>query len=199
MPLPVNVDSSYPDRSAADTAHQQHHDTIHAAVNEVNEGRLTAASLDGKYKVPVGKAKRTTALSINTGGAWADVDTALDVIIAAAAGDRIEVSVAARAIAPGGTTYGVLDFHTVVAGAPVNSVAADGAIVITVSQPGWAYGQITSTAYSYFLGAKTYVVAAGDLDGGNVRLRLRARTGAAVSFDGANDPYMYVQAVNYRQ
>lgn len=34
MTLPVNIDSSYPDRNPGDAAHQQHHDTVHAIVND---------------------------------------------------------------------------------------------------------------------------------------------------------------------
>lgn len=45
MPLPTNIAGSYPDRGPGDLAHQEHHDAVHAAVNEVNEGRLTEAAL----------------------------------------------------------------------------------------------------------------------------------------------------------
>lgn len=31
--LPVNIDATYPDRSAGDTAHQQHHDGLHGVHN----------------------------------------------------------------------------------------------------------------------------------------------------------------------
>lgn len=37
MPLPENIASTYVDRDAGDTAHQEHHDTIHAAINRIPE------------------------------------------------------------------------------------------------------------------------------------------------------------------
>lgn len=32
-PLPDDIDATYPDRSAGDRLHQQHHDAIHAALS----------------------------------------------------------------------------------------------------------------------------------------------------------------------
>ena len=42
MPLPENVAATYPDRSAGDTAHQGHHDTIHNAVNAIDAAYAAA-------------------------------------------------------------------------------------------------------------------------------------------------------------
>lgn len=35
MPLPTNIDATYPDRTPGDALHQQHHDAIHQAINDL--------------------------------------------------------------------------------------------------------------------------------------------------------------------
>ena len=35
--LPENISSRFPDRSPGDTAHQRHHDIIHARLNKLNQ------------------------------------------------------------------------------------------------------------------------------------------------------------------
>lgn len=68
MTLPVNVDSTYADRSPGDKAHQQHHDEIHAAVNGLPGTYLTQAAASAAFVAKAEQVKatvvRTTAASI---------------------------------------------------------------------------------------------------------------------------------------
>lgn len=125
------------------------------------------------------KAARRTAGNVSaTSTTWADVDTALDRVLAAAVGDTIEVSVSALWGSEAQTGY--LDVVTVVSGSPVNSLAAGGAVEATATTvlgvPGW---RGPSGVLMPVGGPLRYTVVSGDLASGYVTLRLRcAATGS---------------------
>lgn len=117
-------------------------------------------------------ARRTAGNVTVTSTTWADVDTALDRVLAAAVGDTIEVAVSALWGSEAQTGY--LDVVTVVAAAPVNSVASGGAVEATAATvlgvPGW---RGASGALSPVGSPIRYAVVTGDLAAGYVTLRLR--------------------------
>lgn len=120
-----------------------------------------------------GKLVRTTrtagTLTLNS-TAWADVDNTLDLVLEAAAGEWIEVGISARWAneAP----FGVLDAATIVAGSPVNHISGNSSGTSQGVQ-GWL-GE--GGSYSKAGAVVPYLVQAGDIDGGTVRIRLRYRT-----------------------
>jgi hypothetical protein len=146
------------------------------------------------------KAKRTAGNVTLNSTTFVNIDTGIDLTIAAAAGDTLEVTMSVRADAGSGP-YCVLDFHTIVGGSPVNSVAAEAAAGTTnVGFPGWSTGNVraSTNGYTHFSATKQYTVQAGDISGGNVTLRLRGFSGGSVTL-AASDPYLYVAVVNLKQ
>ena len=148
------------------------------------------------------KAKRTAGNVTLNSTTFVNIDTATDLVIAAAAGDVLEVTMAVRASTAGSNIYCVLDFHTIVSSAPVNSIAADAAAGTTnVGFPAWSTGVVRAagSGYTHFVGTKQYTVQAGDISGGNVTLRLRGFDGGSVTLDASTDPYLYIAVVNLKQ
>lgn len=147
------------------------------------------------------RAKRSSGdVSINS-ATFTNVDTGLDLTVSAAAGDVLALTLMARVHVASGTIFFVADFHTMVSGSPVNSVAADAAAGTTnAGCPAWSTGTVRTAAngYTHLSGTKLYTVQAGDISGGNVTLRLRAFDGGAVTV-AANDPYLYVAVQNLGQ
>lgn len=117
-------------------------------------------------------------VSITSTAAWVNVDTATDLVIPAAAGDLLEVTVSGvwGTEAP----VGFLDVVSIVAGNPVNSWAANGAVVTNPATVqgvmGWR-GEASN--YCGFGGSVSKRVVAGDISGGNVTLRFRAAISVA--------------------
>jgi hypothetical protein len=138
------------------------------------------------------KAARRTAGNVTpTSTTWADVDTALDRVLAASVGDTIEVAVSGLWGSEAQTGY--LDVVTVVSAAPVNSVAAGGAVEATASTvlgvPGW---RGPSGALMPIGGPVRYTVQAGDLASGYVTLRLRcAATGSKTLNASTGTPLVF--------
>lgn len=107
---------------------------------------------------------------------WADVHASnLDLTLAAAAGDVIEVGLSALGGNQNAELY--LDAATIVSAAPVNYVGTAGGGTERGVQAWFLDNSINATAG----GSVLYTVQAGDLDGGNVTVRLRYRASAAAS------------------
>lgn len=140
-------------------------------------------------------AKRTAGNVTINSATFTNVDTALDLVVPAVAGDVVDVGLMSRKAS--GSSYIVFDFHTIIAGSPVNSVSADTTAGTTLanSLPMWGYPSGTSVIG--LVGRKLYQVQAGDIDGsGNVTFRLRCLSGGSVVIAAA-DPVLYVDAINY--
>lgn len=103
---------------------------------------------------------------------WGDVDTALDLTLAAQVGDMIEVE-ANGLWGNEASTAHYMDVVTVVSATPVNSFGTQGA-VSTTSHGIQAWQAITAN-YSMIAGGGIYPIVAGDLSSGYVTLRLRRR------------------------
>lgn len=143
------------------------------------------------------KATRTAGdLTLNS-TTWANVDTGLDLVIPAVVGDWIEVSVSG--VFSTEVVNARLDAVSMVAGSPVNSWADDAAPDNTHNGVGaWAGFSGFACAVG---GSIIRQVAAGDLSGGNVTLRLRYRTVTALNktlFASAINPLSFM-AHNRRQ
>lgn len=143
------------------------------------------------------KAARRTAGNVTpTSTTWADVDTALDRVLAASIGDTVEVSVSA--LWGSEAQSGFLDVVTVVSSAPVNSIAAGGAVESTATTvlgvPGWrgVSGALTPIG----AGPVRYTVVAGDLASGYVTLRLRCAASGSKTLNATTaTPLLFAAAV----
>lgn len=124
------------------------------------------------------KATRTSGdvTMNNTGAFTADVDTGLDLTIAATAGDVVRLAVQCSVGAE--AAISAFDFVTRVSAADVNFVSSGTATPYTWGIPG-SRGEI-STAIS-INAATLYTVAAGDISGGNVTFRLRYKLHTATN------------------
>lgn len=107
----------------------------------------------------------TTWTALDSGGA-------IDLVIAASAGDVIEVGTSV--LSPTTAGYSWLDAATMVSGSPVNWVSTGGS-----THSGGPMGWFTSIAASIVNhatgGSVLYTVQAGDLSGGNIRFRFYAK------------------------
>ena len=109
--------------------------------------------------------------------AWANLSTATDLTLAASAGDVVQVDLSS--LIGSEATDLFLDAVTLVGGVVTNSFATAGA-VLAAGQGimGWrgSSGVFSSVGCSLF-----YKLVAGDVSGGNVVIRFRYKTGAAVN------------------
>lgn len=121
-------------------------------------------------------------LTINT-TSYADVDTAIDLVVAASEGDVLQIGSAG--LWENDSNFSKLDVATIVSGSVVNYVSGAGSAGNGVTS--W---QGISGVYTSFGGAILYTVQAGDIESGNVTLRLRAKvsTGSHVLRANVNDP-----------
>ena len=129
------------------------------------------------YSNQYARAKRTSGSLSSSSTTWVNLDTGLDLVLPASAGDVIEVSLVGIWDVQAAT--GFLDVVSVVSGNPVNSFGADGSPSNThLGIVGWggAISVVTFAGGNFF---RTLV--AGDISGGNVTLRLRRRNDVAVS------------------
>jgi hypothetical protein len=117
---------------------------------------------------PFARATRTAG-DVTLTTSYADVDTALDLVLPARAGDVVEYGVSGSW--DNGGDYGRVDVATVVSGAVVNTFSG-----IASGWPAWL-GQ--ANVWSSLAGSAVYAVVSGDLSGGAVTLRLRARRDGA--------------------
>lgn len=155
MVLPVNIDTVYADDGADASVklHQQHHDTIHAAINTLTAGRAAFV----RYT--------TGNITLNS-NVWANMPSLGTCAVAAAVGDILEASVNLRV----GTENVALSFDVVseVSASPVNSFGSGAA---APGQPsGWS---ATAAQASSITGSVMYTVQSGDISGGTVTCRLR--------------------------
>jgi hypothetical protein len=118
-----------------------------------------------------------------TGGAitlnsttWADVSGPADLVVAAEAGDVLAVSLSALLGAE--AVNGCLDMATIVSSSPVNYVSGNDGGASSLGVQAWLG---PASASGNAAGTVFYTVASGDIDGGNVTLRLRYRTTAATN------------------
>lgn len=126
----------------------------------------------GMYLKDYAVATRTAgSLTLNQ-TAVTDVDTGLDLVLDAAAGDIIEVGISALLSNVAQTVC--FDFYTVVGGSPVNPVGPGLSAGLTGvgGVQGWytGNGAAVDTAVS---GMHPRTLVSGDISGGQVRLRLR--------------------------
>jgi hypothetical protein len=147
----------------------------------------------GKY------ARRTSGTITLNSLTWANVDTGLDLTIAAAVGDLIQYQI------NGGwgteNVYGFLDVVTVVSGSPVTSFSNSTATPATSGISGWVDKNTADTpgASQALTGSAWHTLVSGDISGGNVTLRLRYKTGTAANkslYATTTDPLL-VAVVNH--
>lgn len=150
--------------------------------------RLSASQLPQSQSGPVvgalkdfKKATRTAGnLTLNS-TTWANVDTGIDLVMAAAVGDEIEVGVSGRWNPE--AVEGYLNVATIVSGSPVNYVMPGGAA--DAGAAGWMGDNGEPT---HIGAAISYTVQAADVSAGTVTLRLRYRTSTATNKVFVADP-----------
>lgn len=130
---------------------------------------------------------------VSTAGVWTAVDTNTDIVIPAAAGDRLAIW--GNFLTDANTNLNGLDVGTVVSGAVVNYVSSGtGTPLVEGLNAFYPHGntfQVNQPA--------VYDVQAGDVSGGNVRLRLfYLASGAANIYASAAHPLAWTVA-NFRQ
>lgn len=135
-------------------------------------------------------ASRTAGNITINGTAWADVDTGVDLVVAAAAGDWIGVAISGRLTAGAATTNTFFDIATVVSGSPVNYFGTAGG----ASDEGLNGLRMADTQDLPLTGEFFYRVQSGDISAGTVTLRLRTRQGVAGNrtfVAGATNPFKW--------
>lgn len=119
------------------------------------------------------KTRSAGNVTVN-GTAYADVDTAIDLVLEAVVGDIIEVGVAGLWDSESVDAY--LDVVSLVSGSPVTYLSGN-----TSTGNGVLAWTGPSGIEQAIGGGLLYTVIAGDLSSGTITLRLRARTAAAVN------------------
>jgi hypothetical protein len=123
------------------------------------------------------QARRTSGNFTINAASWTNLDTGMDLTLAAAAGDIVEVGISGLVQAAGADLY--LDVVTVVGGTAVNSLGRNAAAASgTNGIVGWrgTAGVFTTIGSPYW-----YKLVAGDVSGGNVVLRIRYYTSSAIN------------------
>jgi hypothetical protein len=121
------------------------------------------------------RAKRTAGDVVTNSTTWANFDTGLDLTIAAASGDVLEVNLSA--FCENQAVNLAFDAATIVSAAPVNYVGTAGG----ASDSGVMGWFAVASAYANIGTSVQYVVQAGDISGGNVVLRLRYKSASATN------------------
>lgn len=144
---------------------------------------LTAAQMNGlgtdlnELRGDYAMSRYTTgSLTLNS-TTWANVSGPTDIVLAADAGDVIQVSIACAVGNEATDLY--LDVVTIVSAAVTNSFAQQGAVSAT-SQGIMNWRSIPGTFNSPG-GPFWYKLVSGDISSGNVTLRLRYRTSSATN------------------
>ena len=124
--------------------------------------------------------RQSTDITMNSTN-WANVDTALDLVLAANVGDVLEAHL--NLVCGNQTPDAYFDVATIVSSSPVNSFGKAGAVETapsgTLGVPGW---YCRGSAYDKAAGVAMYTVVAGDRDAsGYVTLRLRYATSTATN------------------
>lgn len=167
------------------------HATVDSAESRLSIHKVGSGNVSG---LDTARAVRTSGNITLNSTTWANVDTGLDIAVAAQAGDVLMVPLSATF----GTenVYAYLDAATIVSGSPVNYVSGQGGATDD-GVSGWWGG---ANQYSAVGTAIQYVVQAGDISGGVVTLRLRYRTETAANktlYASADNPLQW-SVVNLR-
>lgn len=110
---------------------------------------------------------------------WTTLDATLDLTLAAAVGDIIEVGLSAYVLPNSATQYAALDAVTLVSGAAVTSFSNATGSPASNGIPAW---NIPGPAGEKGIGGSVMLtLISGDLSGGNVTVRLRYKTANAVN------------------
>lgn len=145
--------------------------------------------------VAVARAVRTAGDITLNSASWADTGVA-DLVIPAVAGDVIGVELNCQVNNQNVDTY--FDVASIVAAAPVRYWSNDTGTPAGFGIQGWYCSGLT---YEKLGSEVTKVVAAGDISGGNVTIRLRYKQASATArtlVAGASQPFHW-RAVNYGQ
>lgn len=130
-----------------------------------------AASATGRYD----EALRTSGSITVNAATWEDLDTGLDLVIAAAAGQVIEVGLSGATGTQAIEAY--FDIVSIVGGNPFKNWSQN---IAEDNGHGGNSGWICRLGVQQQLsGSVSRAVAAGDIEGGNVTLRVRVRTNGA--------------------
>jgi hypothetical protein len=122
------------------------------------------------------KLRNSGNLTIN-GTNWTTLDSGLDMVLNARAGQWIEVGMSVRW--GNEAVDGMLDVFTMVSGSPVNSVTTNAALSNTAfGNSSWRSADATTGIGG---GTMPYLLVAGDISAGTVTLRAYARTGTAAN------------------
>jgi hypothetical protein len=138
-------------------------------------------------------AKRTSGSIVVSSTSWTNLDTGMDLVLAAATGDCIEVSVNGFWNQEAGQN-GFLDVATIVSGSPVNYFVT-GTGSPSEGIPAWS---AEPSRYTYIGAPWIYTLQAGDISSGTVTLRLRCQNpvgGTKTLFAISAIPF-YFQAKN---
>lgn len=129
------------------------------------------------YQNRYARAKRTSGSITSSSATWENVDTNMDLVLNASAGDVVEVSLSG--IWDAQALSGFLDAVSVVSGNPVNSFGLNG----TPSNSHIGIGPWGgATSVSFPMGGNFFrTLVAGDISGGTVTIRLRRRNASAAS------------------
>lgn len=146
--------------------------------------------------------KKTNAiLQFNNFADWTNYDTATDIVLPAAAGDFVEVAISC--VWGVEATGGFLDVVSVVGGNPYRSWGLDAAPVAIGSNvyqgvQGWR-GEAGHNSQGG--GSVARRLIAGDIEGGNVRLRVRVGTSGSTlkTLYGSTANPFHFRATNYKQ
>lgn len=144
---------------------------------------LTAAQMNGlgtdlnELRGDWAQARRTSGDFTLNNTSWANLDTGLDLTLAADAGDVIQVGISALVANEATALY--LDVVTIVSSTVTNSFATGGAV--NASGQGIMAWRGSASVEQAVGGPFWYKAVSGDISGGNVTLRLRFRTNTAVN------------------
>lgn len=151
----------------------------------------------------VGLTATSAARAIrNSGGnlilnstSWADLDVNLDLTLTAKAGDWIEFGISGTSLAE--AVGAQLDVATIVAAAVTNYISNGTGTPPGNGIVGWA---LTNGGSELLSGSVPYQLQAGDIDNGQVKLRMRYSTDSAANktiLSSSTTPFM-VWAINHR-
>lgn len=118
-------------------------------------------------------ARRTSGSLTPASTSWANLDTGLDLVIAATAGQWIEVGLSGNWSSE--ATSGCIGANTVDGG---NSITGTAEASTTEGVQAW---RGSNAAVSPIGGSVLYQVVSGDISGGNVTIRFRIRCTSAVT------------------
>lgn len=140
------------------------------------------------------EARKTDGSTLVNNGSWTVYDTALDLVVPAAAGDLIEYGISS--IWDANAPEGYIDVATMVSGSPYSYFATGSPTASTRGVSAWFGASSAATALT---GSAVLTLVSGDIVSGNVTLRLFTKTtGAKTLYSETNLP-MQVWAKNLGQ